>query len=135
MQETNAIFGGEASGHYYFAKNAYMENGFIPALMIMEMMSKQNKKLSELVKDLGEYHLSGEINFTVDNASAVLKALEDKYIDAKISKIDGLSVDYPDWHFNVRPSANDPVIRLNLEAKSRDLMEEKLEEVKQIISS
>lgn len=134
MQEADAIFGGEISGHYYFASNAYMENGFVPALMIMEMMGKRGKKLSELIKELGEYHISGEINFKVADVPKVLKNLEEKYSNAKeIYKIDGVSLEFGDWRFNVRPSANDPVIRLNLEAKTKELMEKKLAEVKKLI--
>jgi len=136
MGETGAIFGGEVSGHFYFADNAYMENGFIPALIIMEQMSKKNKKLSEIIAELGEYHLSGEINFTVEDVPAVLERIREKYQNAdKISEQDGLSFEFADWHFNVRPSSNDPVLRLNLEADNKEKMREKLEELKEIITS
>jgi len=135
MSETQAVFGGEVSGHYYFIKNACMENGFIPALMIMEMMSKTGKSLSQLVKDLGNYYISGEINFTVADLKTILEKITTKYSNAKeISYQDGVSFNFADWHFNVRPSANDPVLRLNLEAKNKELMEEKLVEIKKVIS-
>lgn len=134
MQETQAIFGGEISGHYYFASNAYMENGFAPALIIMEIMSVKNKKLSELVAELGDYYVSGEINFKVANVDEVLKKFESRYGKAKeIFRLDGISFVFDDWRFNVRPSANDPVLRLNLEAVSEGIMKEKVEEVSDII--
>jgi phosphomannomutase len=135
MAKHDAVFGGEVSGHYYFADNKYMDNGFIPAVIVLEMMSKENKKISEMINDLGEYHLAGETNFTVADIDTTIKKIEDKYSDGKISKLDGLSVDFEDWHFNVRPSANDPVLRLNLEAKSNALMKEKMDELKTIIES
>ncbi len=134
MQKTKSIFGGELSGHYYFSDNAYMENGFAPALIILEMMSKSNKKLSELIKDLGDYYVSGEINFTVDDAKQIMSDIEKKYSDTgKIEKIDGITFNFDQWSFNVRPSANDPVLRLNVEANSQDLLDEKLDEMKEMI--
>lgn len=140
MQETKAVFGGEVSGHYYFAANAYMENGFAPALMILEMLGKTGKKLSELIADLGDYYVSGEVNFKLpggaESVKKVLEKLEEKYNNAKqILKIDGISFEFDDWRFNTRPSANDPVIRLNLEAKNKELMEEKFAEVSNLIST
>jgi phosphomannomutase len=136
MQETKAVVGGEVSGHYYFIENAYMENGFVPALMVMEMMSKTGKTLSQIIKDLGDYYLSGEINFEVKSTADTMDSIKEKFYDAnEISHQDGMSFEFDDWHFNVRPSANDPVLRLNLEAKTQELMEEKLEEVKSIIEN
>jgi phosphomannomutase len=134
MRETKSIFGGELSGHYYFSANAYMENGFAPALIILEMMSKSGKTLSQLIKDLGDYYVSGEINFSVNNIPGVLKSLEDKYgPEAEIEKVDGISFKFTDWSFNVRPSANDPVLRLNLEANNKMLLGVKLKEVSEEI--
>lgn len=135
MQKTKSIFGGELSGHYYFSDNAYMENGFAPTLIILEMMSKSNKKLSELVKNLGEYYVSGEINFTVNDAKQIMNNIEKKYSDTgKIEKIDGITLNFDQWSFNVRPSANDPVLRLNVEANSQDLLDEKIDEMKEMIT-
>jgi len=134
MQDTKSIFGGELSGHYYFADNAYMENGFVPALVILELMSTENKKLSELIADLGDYYVSGEINFEVDVVDKVLDKLEKLYSEqGEITKLDGLSFETKDWRFNVRPSANDPVLRLNLEATSEEVMKKKVEEVSNVI--
>ena len=134
MRETNSILGGELSGHFYFADNKFMDNGFIPSLIIMEMMSKTGKKLSEMVDELGEYHVSGEINFEVDNIDEVIKKIEDKYSSGgEVSRLDGFSVYYDDWHFNVRPSANDPVLRFTAEAKSEEMLREKVAEISAII--
>jgi len=100
----------------------------------MEMISKTGKTLSQLIKDLGDYYISGESNYKVQSTMKTMEKIKEKYFDAKeISYQDGMSFEFDDWHFNVRPSANDPVLRLNLEAKSKELMEEKLEEIKNII--
>jgi phosphomannomutase len=134
MRKEDAEFGGEVSGHYYIKRNAYAENGFVPPLMILERMSKEGKPISQMIKEFGDYYISGEINSTVESTDAVMKKLADKYADAQsIDYVDGISIRYPDWHFNVRPSANDPVIRLNLEAKSQSQMEEKRDEVLKVI--
>ena len=110
-----------------------MDNGFIPALMILELLSESEKKLSQLISELGNYYVSGEINSEVKDQAAVIEALKKQYKDADQSFLDGISVEYKDWRFNVRPSANDPVMRLNLEANSSELMEQKREEVLQLI--
>ncbi len=135
MQETKAVFGGEVSGHYYFAESSFMDNGFIPPLMVLEMISKKNKSLSQLIKDLGDYHVSGEINYTVSSVEDVLKRIEEKYPDAEINRMDGLSFEFGDWRFNVRPSANDPVLRLNVEARTKEIVDEKVKETESIINS
>lgn len=129
MKEERAVFGGEVSGHYYFTGNKYMDNGMIPALIALEMLSTQDKPLSTLIADLGPYFVSGEINSQVKDQKAVLAELKKTYADATISELDGISIDYPDWRCNVRPSANDPVLRLNLEAKTQAMMEQKRDEV------
>jgi phosphomannomutase len=100
----------------------------------MHMLSNEDATMSALVASLGDYHLSGEINSTVEDMKGVLKRIKERYKDApEISTLDGVTVYYPDWRFNVRPSANDPVIRLNLEAKSQEMMEQKRDEVLAII--
>lgn len=133
MRAQNAVFGGEVSGHYYFRDHYYADNGFIPLLAVLQMLSEQNVKLSELVASLGKYYVSGEINSTVKDTGAVIERIMQKYSDALINCKDGVSVDYPEWHFNVRPSANDPLIRLNLEAGSQQEMENKRDEVLALI--
>jgi phosphomannomutase len=133
MRRENAVFGGEVSGHYYFRDHWYADNGYIPFLAVLKMLSEQNVSMSDLVASLGDYYLSGEINSTVPSTEAVLDRIATTYSDGEIDTTDGISVSYPDWHFNVRPSANDPVVRLNLEAKSQADMEAKRDEVLALI--
>src|SRR4029450_12637548 len=99
--------------------------GYIPLLSLLQMLSEEDLPLSRLVASLGEYHISGEIDSTVTDTRAVIARLKSRYADGRQDFRDGITVEYPDWHFNVRPSANDPVIRLNLEARSRAMMERK----------
>jgi len=133
MRRENAVFGGEVSGHYYFRDHYYADNGYIPFLAVLQLLAAGSGKMTELVGSLGDYYLSGEINSKVPDVSAVLARIEARYKDATITKLDGISVDYPDWHFNVRPSANDPVVRLNLEARSQAAMEARRDEVLALI--
>jgi phosphomannomutase len=133
MREHQAIFGGEVSGHYYFKDNQFMDNGMIPALLVLEILSQSGKTLSETISALGDYYVSGEINSDVKNKQAVLDQLKDTYQDGQQDFLDGISVDYPDWRFNVRPSGTEDVIRLNLEANSLSLMKKKRDEVLAII--
>jgi phosphomannomutase len=137
MREENAIFGGEVTGHYYFRDNFYADNGFIPALLILELMSKKLQPLGELLQPLREkYFISGEINTKVATMEAVNEKLDQlaaKYSDGTTYRLDGLSVEYPDWHFNVRPSNTEPLLRLNLEAVTLEMMEKKRDEVLAVI--
>jgi phosphomannomutase len=139
MRETNAIFGGEVTGHYYFRDNFYADNGFIPALLMLELMSKKGQSLHDLLKPLaGKYFISGEINTklpSMDLVPAKLEQIAAKYNDAKQFTLDGLSVEYPDWHFNVRPSNTEPLLRLNLEAVTQEMMEKRQNEVLKLIHS
>jgi phosphomannomutase len=133
MRETNAIFGGEVTGHYYFRDNFYADNGFIPALLILELMSKKEQSLHDLLAPLrSRYFISGEINTklpTMDAVPATLETIAARYADGNQYKLDGLSVEYPDWHFNVRPSNTEPLMRLNLEATSASVMAARRDEV------
>jgi len=137
MRETNAIFGGEVTGHYYFRDNFYADNGFIPALLILELMSRKGLTLHELLRPLnGQYFISGEINTKLKSMTEVparLVAIAAKYADGRQYELDGLSVEYPDWHFNVRPSNTEPLLRLNLEAKTPALMDQMRDEVLALI--
>ena len=137
MRESNAIFGGEVTGHYYFRDNFYADNGFIPALLILELMSKKGLSLHELLEPLRrQYFISGEINTKVasmDLVPAKLKAIAAKYSDGHQYELDGISVEYPDWHFNVRASNTEPLLRLNLEGKTPEIMEAKRDEVLALI--
>jgi phosphomannomutase len=135
MRKVNAIYGGEMSAHHYFRENAYSDSGMIPFLLTMQLMSAENKKLSQLVEEMiQKYPCSGEINSEIKNPDEKLKILESKYSDGEISKIDGLSVAYNDWRFNVRLSNTEPIIRLNVESKGNImLMKEKTEELLRVI--
>jgi phosphomannomutase len=134
MRQEDAEFGGEVSGHYYIKDNAYAENGFVPPLWIFEIISEKNKPISDLIAEFGNYHITGEINSTVKSTDEVIQRLAEKYKNANhIDYLDGITIEFADWHFNVRPSANDPVIRLNLEANNQELMEQKREEVLGVI--
>jgi phosphomannomutase len=137
MREQDGVFGGEVTGHYYFRENYYADNGFIPALMLLELMSVKGQSLAELLAPLkAKYFISGEINTKVasmDAAAAKLDALASRYADGDVSHLDGVSVEYPEWHFNVRPSNTEPLLRLNLEAKTAALMEGKRDEVLALI--
>jgi len=137
MRETNAIFGGEVTGHYYFRDNFYADNGFIPALLILELMSKKGQSLHDLLKPLNaKYFISGEINTKLKSMADVPSKLDQiaaKYGDGRQMHMDGLSVEYGDWHFNVRPSNTEPLLRLNLEAATPALMAQKRDEVLALI--
>ncbi len=140
MRETNAIFGGEVTGHYYFRDNFYADNGFIPALLMLELMSKKGQPLHDLLKPLaGRYFISGEINTKLarmDLVPARLATIAAQYADGHQYELDGLSVEYPDWHFNVRPSNTEPLLRLCLESLvSREDMERRRDEVLGLIRS
>src|SRR2546428_2691094 len=131
MRQRNAIFGGEHSGHFYFRENWYADSGLIAFLITLELVSVEGKPLSELLKPLDKGVRSGEINSVVSNVQGKLRALEEKYgKDAlSVDHMDGITVDYGDWWFNVRPSNTEPLLRLNVEANSRQLMEQKRDEL------
>jgi phosphomannomutase len=135
LRERSAAFGGEVSGHYYFRDFWCADSGAIPALLTLELLSVQGTPLSELVGGLRErYFISGEINSEVADQKAKMEELAERYADGEISWLDGVSVDYPDWHFNVRPSNTEPLLRLNLESLiSREHMERKRDEVLALI--
>jgi phosphomannomutase len=133
MREDNAIFGGEVTGHYYFRDNFYADNGFIPALLILELMSRKGQTLRELLAPLREkYFISGEINTKVSDmrkAQEKVDGLAAKYSAGKVYTMDGISAEFPDWHFNVRGSNTEPMLRLNLEATTEEMMRQKRDEV------
>jgi phosphomannomutase len=134
MRDENAVFGGEVSGHFYFRENWYADNGMIPALLVLELLGREKRRLSEILAPLRErYHISGEINSKVSDVEAALARLEERYRGGRITRLDGLSVDYDDWHFNVRPSNTEPLLRLNLEATSAAAMQARRDEVLAVI--
>jgi phosphomannomutase len=130
MREIGAVFGGEVSGHYYFRDFWCADSGVIPALLVLELLSRRQKRMSELLEPYRRrYFISGEINSTVTDPEQKMQALAERYGDGRVSWLDGVSVDYDTWHFNVRPSNTEPLLRLNLEGSSREEMEARTEEV------
>jgi phosphomannomutase len=131
MREEGAVFGGEVSGHYYFRDFWCADSGMIPALLMLELLCADGRSLGELMAEFrSHYFISGEINSEVADAAAKMEEIASRYADGKISRLDGVSVDYPDWHFNARPSNTEPLLRLNLESLvSREDMEAKRDEV------
>jgi phosphomannomutase len=137
MREEDAVFGGEVSGHYYFRDFWNADSGTIPALLMLELLSVQEARLSELLEPYrSRYFISGEINSEVADQQAKMQELAERYADGRQSWLDGLSVDYDEWHFNVRPSNTEPLLRLTLESlRSRADMEQKRDEVLAVIRS
>lgn len=134
MAKEKAIFAGEMSSHFYFPETFNRDNGMIPLFRILELMAKTGKKLSEIYDPyLSNYFISGEINNKVEDAQKVIEAVEAKYNDGKIEHIDGLSVEYDEWRFNLRASNTEPLLRLNVEAKSQEMCDEKTEELLNLI--
>jgi phosphomannomutase len=135
MRDRGAAFGGEVSGHYYFRDFWCADSGTIPALLVLELLSVEGRRPSELVDSYRDrYFISGEINSEVDDQDAKMRELAERYSDGEISWLDGVSIDYPDWHFNVRPSNTEPLLRLNLESLvSREDMESKRDSVLALI--
>jgi phosphomannomutase len=133
MREEDATFGGEVTGHYYFRDNFYADNGFIPALLILELMSQKGQSLRDLLKPLREkYFISGEINTTlksIDQAAGKIELLAREYSHGNVYRLDGISAEFDDWHFNVRASNTEPLLRLNLEGLTPEIMERRRDEV------
>jgi phosphomannomutase len=131
MREEGAAFGGEVSGHYYFRDFWNADSGTIPALLMLELLSVDGRSLGELMAEFrSRYFISGEINSEVADPAAKIAEITERYDDGEQTTLDGISVDYPEWHFNVRPSNTEPLLRLNLESLvSREDMEAKRDEV------
>jgi len=131
MREEGAAFGGEVSGHYYFRDFWCADSGTIPALLILELLSVDGRSLAELMAEFrSRYFISGEINSEVADQEAKMEEIAARWSDGEQTRLDGISIDYPDWHFNVRPSNTEPLLRLNLESLvSREDMEAKRDEV------
>ena len=133
MRESNAIFGGEHSGHFYFRDFWYADSGLIALMTVLEVVSEEGKPVSEVIKSLCSRVRSGEINTHVADIPAKLAELKRKYADGELDELDGITISYPDWWFNVRPSNTEPLLRLNVEADNRALMERKRDEVLGVI--
>ena len=137
MRDEHALFGGEVSGHYYFHDFYCADSGTIPALLILELLSLQEARMSDLLEPYrSKYFISGEINSEVSDQDAKMREISERYADARQSHLDGISIDYDDWHFNVRPSNTEPLLRLCLESLvSREDMERRRDEVLAVIRS
>jgi phosphomannomutase len=137
MRDEGAAFGGEVSGHYYFRDFYCADSGTIPALLILELLSAKEAEMSELLRPLRErYFISGEINSEVDDQEGKMREIAERFSAGEVQWLDGVSVDFPDWHFNVRPSNTEPLLRLNLESLvSPEDMERKRDEVLELIRS
>jgi phosphomannomutase len=137
MRKEDAAFAGEVSGHYYFRDFSQADSGVVPFLLMLELISKKGRPLSEILAPLrSRYFITGELNMPVSDVALKLQELKERYGgEGRVSHLDGISVDFPDWHFNVRPSNTEPLLRLNLEATSEQLMEQKRDEVLAVIRS
>jgi phosphomannomutase len=137
MREEDAVFAGEVSGHYYFRDFYQADSGVIPFLLMLEIVSRSGARLSEILRGFRErYYITGELNTPVADVALKLEDLEARFgREGTVSHLDGFSVDAGDWHFNVRPSNTEPLLRLNLEARSKELMEQKRDEVLAVIRS
>ncbi|MGD8922136.1 MAG: phosphomannomutase/phosphoglucomutase [Candidatus Zixiibacteriota bacterium] len=135
MKKYNAIFGGEHSGHFYFRDNWFADSGLIAFLVCLELMSVENRPLHDLIADINPYFRSGEINSRVDDIQNRIEKVAKEYESGKQDRLDGLTVGYDDWWFNLRPSNTEPLLRLNVEANSEALLKKKTEELLKVIRS
>ena len=135
MREESAALGGEVSGHYYFRDFSQADSGVIPFLLMLELVSGKGGRLSQVLAPFRErYFITGELNSRVADVALKLQEIEERFArEGRVSHLDGVSVDAEDWHFNVRPSNTEPLLRLNLEARSQELMERKRDEVLAVI--
>jgi len=136
MREKDIVFGAEYSGHYYLKQNNdYYESPYFVIFSILKEMKKTGKKLSELIKPFKKYYHSGEINFKVEDKEGIIEKVKEKYIDGKLLTIDGVRIDFDNWWFSIRSSNTEPILRLIIEGKTKEIMEGKLEEIKDLINS
>jgi len=134
MRKSKAVFGGEISGHFYWRENFYAESGGLTLISVLDILSKEKKPLSFLIREFQKYFKTPEINLKVKNKEKTISLLEKKYSQGKKDYLDGLTVEFPDWWFNIRPSNTEPVIRLVIEAKNKKLLDKKKKEILAVIS-
>ncbi len=135
MKKYNAIFGGEHSGHFYFRENWFADSGLIALMVCLELLSKANRNLKDILKDIDPYFRSGEINSRVAAIDQKIEEVAAAFPDGEADRLDGLTVQHPDWWFNLRPSNTEPLLRLNVEANSKDLLDEKVKKLLEVIRS
>ncbi len=133
LLKNNGIMGGELSGHYCFKDFYYLDSGMVAFLSLSQIFSKENRKVSETVKEFSPYVKSPELNFKVDNKEEILEKVKQKYADGKQDYLDGVTVEYEDWWFNVRPSNTEPLLRLTIEADTEELLKQKQKELTKIL--
>jgi phosphomannomutase len=133
LRDSHAVFGGELSGHFYYRDNFYADSGVITLTHVLNIVSEADKPVSELIEPLRRYSASGELNFKVGDKQAKMDELAKRYSDADVDYLDGVTVRYKDWWFNCRPSNTEPFLRLNVEAKEKELLDEKLAEIEQMV--
>ena len=131
LRDSRAIFGGELSGHFYYRDNYYADSGMITLVHMINVVSQADAPISELIAPLRKYHNSGEMNFEVEDKQAKMDEFGRRYSDGQIDNLDGVTIIYKDWWFNCRPSNTEPLLRLNIEAKTKELLEEKVAEMTQ----
>jgi phosphomannomutase len=135
MRKYDAPFGGELSGHYYYRDNYYCDSGVITLLKVLTLLCETGEPLSALLEPFKKYSSTGEVNFEVEDPDAAISAIAKDHADGKIDFLDGITVEYGDWWFNVRKSNTEPLVRLNLEAKTEKVRDEKFEELKSILGT
>lgn len=133
LKDTKAVFGGELSGHFYYRDNFYADSGMITLVHMLNLLSTYDQPISELVKPIKRYATSGEMNFEVEDKQAMMDQMSQKYSDAEIDNLDGITIQFDNWWFNCRPSNTEPLLRLNVEAKNTDILNEKLTELKAML--
>jgi len=129
MAESDAVFGGELSGHFYFKDNWYCDSAFLAVVALLNILGKEGRPISELIKPLRRYHASGERNFQCEDKDERINQLAERYNDAKVDFLDGITIEYDEWWCNVRKSNTEPLLRLNLEARTAKLLQAKFNEV------
>ena len=133
MRDSHAIFGGELSGHFYYRDNYCTDSALITLVHIFNIVSEAKVPISELIEPLRRYHASGEINFKVEDKQAKMDELAKRYSDGQIDHLDGVTIGYKDWWFNCRPSNTEPLLRLNVEARSKEILDQRLSEIEQML--
>jgi phosphomannomutase len=133
LRIARAVFGGELSGHFYYRDNFYADSGFITFVHVINILSASNEPMSELIKPLRRYYASGETNFVVDDKDATIKELKRKFSQGEADDLDGITIQFKDWWFNCRASNTEPLLRLNVEAKTKELLDKQLAEIKNIL--
>jgi phosphomannomutase len=135
MRDSHAIFGGELSGHFYYEENFCADSGLITLVHVLNIVSKADKPISELIKPLRRYASTGEVNFKVEDKQSKMDELARVYNEGKVDYLDGVTVDFKDWWFNCRPSNTEPLLRLNIEAKTQELLDEKVKEMEKLVGT